>query len=332
MCDGNNLHRRVQMKLNRILLGGLIRAKWLRDTRILPLTSAHWELYNIIHRLCWRELHDFPNLINCRDFNDRIQWLKLFDQDPKIIQCSDKIRVRDYFRGRIGDTHLVEIYQVHDHFTQIDFNVLPNAFVIKANHDSGTVFLVRDKSKFDYDTVGARINAALKRRYGWENGEWAYAWIKPKVFVEELIDCGNGASPPPDFKWHCVDGKVRWLQYDFDRGQDPKRTIVYPDGRVSSLKFSYRKKSGLEFDVPQEWEDMKRIAEAVANGFKYVRVDTYLANGKIYVGELTFYPNKGCFKADGQRQLGQLLDFDRTTYKPLQFDRERIGSDGDPAF
>jgi len=206
MSEGSNL-RRVQAELKRTILGGLIRAKWLRDKRVLPLTSAHWELYNIIHHLCWRELHDFPNLINCRDFNDRLQWLKLFDQDPKIVQCSDKISVRDYVRERIGDGYLVELYQVHDRFAQIDFNALPNAFVIKANHDSGTVVLVRDKSKLDYDTVGARIDAALKRRYGWEKGEWAYSRIKPKVFVELKFSDGKRKSG---------------------------RTIVFPDGRVSS--------------------------------------------------------------------------------------------------
>jgi hypothetical protein len=325
MNEGNNLYQRAKAKLDRMLLGGSIRAKWQRDKLVLPLTSSHWELYDIIHRLFWRELHDFPNLINCRDFNDRIQWLKLFDQDAQIVRCSDKIAVRDHVRERVGDACLVELYQVHDHFAQIDFASLPNALVIKANHDSGTVILVPDKSKLDRDTAGLRIDGALKRRYGWENGEWAYSWIKPKVLVEELIICGDGLTPPPDFKWHCVEGKVRWLQYDFDRGQDPKRTIVFPDGSVSSLKFSYRKKSWLEFDVPEQWEEMKRIAEAVANGFKYVRVDTYLADGKIYVGELTFYPRMGCVRADGQRELGQLLDFDRTTFKPVQFGRKRLG-------
>mgnify|MGYP003612413019 FL=1 len=130
-------------------IGARIYLKWLTDCRRLPLTSDHWELYQIIHRLYWKDLRDFPNLVNCRDFNDRMQWLKLFDQSEEIIRCSDKITVRDYVKERVGEKYLVELYQVCDHFSQINFKSLPKSFVIKTNHDSGSVILVRDKSKFD---------------------------------------------------------------------------------------------------------------------------------------------------------------------------------------
>lgn len=293
-----------------------IKIKWLRDKQFLPLSPAHWELYRIIHRLCWRELHDFPNLINCRDFNDKIQWLKLFDQSPEIVRCSDKIQVRDYIRERVGDQYLVKLYQIHDHFSQIDFNALPNAFVIKTNHDSGTVILVRDKSKLDYQTVEARIEAALKRPYGWMNGEWAYSYVQPKILVEELLD-QKSLKPPPDYKFHCVNGYIRWLQFIFDRGNTTKECIIDANGHLTNIHFDHNMQHCENFDTPYRWIHIKNIIEKIAVGFKYVRIDVYNIKEKIYVGEMTFYPLMGCYKSEGQKKLGQLLDFDRTTIKPF---------------
>jgi hypothetical protein len=168
-----------------------IQLKWYQDSLHLPLTPGHRELYAIIHRLYWRELHGFPNLISCRDFNDKIQWLKLFDQSHEIVRCSDKILVRDFVRERVGEQYLVKLYQVCDHFTEIDFDALPDAFVIKANHDCGTVILVRDKAKLNRREAEARIESALKKLYGWEYGEWAYAYVKPRVLIEEFLEPEN---------------------------------------------------------------------------------------------------------------------------------------------
>ena len=288
--------------------------KWRVDCRSLPLTPAHRELYDIIHRLCWLELHVFPNLVNCRDFNDRIQWLKLFDQDPVIIRCSDKIRVRDYVRERLGDGYVVDLYQVHDRFDDIDFEALPNAFVIKTNHDSGTVMLVRDKSTFDRYEVRGRIERTLKQAYGWNNGEWAYSYIPPKVFVEEMIGLDLDGAPP-DYKFHCVNGEVAWLQYIFDRGRDTKECIVDGNGVATSEHFDQNMQHSEVFIKPKAWDKLLWCARELSRGYKYVRVDLFARDERIFVGELTFYPLMGCYKTDGQRRLGQLLNFDRTTYK-----------------
>jgi len=163
---GLNFLRRVKRKAGHTCFAVWIDLKWRYDKRHLPLTPDHWELYDIIHRFCWRELGEFPNLINCRDYNDKMQWLKLFDQSKEIIRCTDKVRVRDYVRERIGEKYLVKLYQAHDHFYEIDFNALPKEFVIKANNDSGTVILVRDKSKLDYQAAAAQVEAALQQPMG----------------------------------------------------------------------------------------------------------------------------------------------------------------------
>jgi len=182
------LKQEVKVKLNDRLLNARIKTKFFLDKLYLPLKPEHYELYQIIHKYYWNQLNDFPDLINCRDFNDKIQWLKLFDQSHKIVQCSDKLLVRDHISKRVGQNYLVKLYQIHDHFSEIDFDSLPSSFVIKTNHDSGTVIVVKDKSKLDLSATETRIEASLKRYYGWEKGEWSYSYIKPKVFVEQLIE------------------------------------------------------------------------------------------------------------------------------------------------
>ena len=312
-------------KIKNTLLSPIIKAKWVHDKRQLPLTPAHYELYDIIHRRYWNKLHDFPNLINCRDFNDKIQWLKLFDQSPEIVSCVDKILVRDHVRERVGEEYLVKLFQVHDHFSEIDFDALPKSFVIKTNHDSGSVILVRDKSKFNYQSAKVRIEAALKRLYGWNYGEWAYSYVNPKVFVEEFIN-PESPTPPPDYKFYCIDGVVRFVHYIYDRGFDTKEQTLDPEGNDLATKLnpvyfenhissSFKHDKG--FKKPACWKQMISVAERLGSSFKFVRVDLFCSGDHIYVGEMTFSPMAGYYKGEGQKKLGKFLDFDRTTFMPL---------------
>ena len=328
----NNLIKRFKVKFSKILLSARIKLKWLTDKLSLPLTPEHYELYNIIHRYYWNKLHDFPNLINCRDFNDKIQWLKLFDQSHEIIRCSDKILVRDYVKERVGEQYLVKLYQVHNHFSEIDFDSLPQSFVIKANHDSGTVILVRDKSKLDYQVAEAKIEASLQQLYGWDNGEWAYSYIQPRVFVEEFIEPEN-PQPPADYKFYCIEGNVKFVHYIYDRGIDPKEQTVDPQGRDLATELYPSFKLGTDFKKPLVWDEMITIAESLGKGFKCVRVDLYCSGDRIYAGEMTFWPMAGCYKGEGQKKLGKYLDFDRTTFKHLilpELKKSRSRSSLDP--
>lgn len=310
------ISKRVSNRVQRGVLESKITRKWLQDKRCLPLTADHRELYNIIHRLCWRELGEFPNLINCRDFNDKIQWLKLFDQSEEIVRCSDKVLVRNYIRERVGEQHLINLYQVHNHFSQIDFDALPNAFVIKTNHDSGTVILVRDKSKLDRKAAEQQIEEALKQPYGWENGEWAYSFVTPKVLVEEFIEPEN-KMPPPDYKFYCVNGMVKFCHYIYDRGFDTKEQTIDPAGNDLATDLYPSFKLGTGFIKPSVWGEMIGVAERLGKGFKCVRVDLFCSNEHIYAGEMTFWPMAGHYKGEGQKTLGKYLDFDRETYKPF---------------
>jgi hypothetical protein len=294
-----------------------IEKKWQKDHALLPLTSEHYELYHIIHSYCHKKLDQFPNLVDCQDFNDRIQWLKLFDQSEEIIQCSDKILVRDYVRERVGEQYLTKLYQVHEQFLDIDFESLPQSFVIKVNHDSGTVILVKDKSQLDYAAVQKRIDTALERSYGWENGEWAYSFVQPKILIEEYLN-PEKLLPPPDYKFYCVEGKVKFLHYIYDRGgNQTKEQTLDREGNDLKTELYPTFQLGNAFIKPEVWTEMLAISERISADFKCVRVDLYHTNDRIIVGELTFWPMAGCYKGEGQKKVGQLLDFDRTTVKPF---------------
>jgi hypothetical protein len=298
-------------------LSSKILLKWIHDKCYLPLQKEQWELYEICHRLCWRELGRLPNLVRPSDYNDQIQWLKLFDQSSNHVRCSDKIQVRDYVKDQVGESYLADLYDVCDHFEQIDFKSLPKAFVLKTNHDSGGVYLVRDKDNFDKEAARHLIETNLRKTYGWENGEWAYAFIRPQILVEEFVMPAE-PGPPPDFKFHCVDGRIGWLQYIYDRGQGTKETIVSPSGEPMGIHFDHNMEHSTLFAKPGNWNELCAVAEKLSNSWKYVRIDLFSDGSRIIAGEMTFFPLYGCYKSKGQVSLGKLMTFDRSTVrKPI---------------
>jgi hypothetical protein len=302
--------------LRRAALTAWIQAKWLRDRMNLPLTSKHWEIYDLIHRSAWRRMERLPNLRNPQDYNDRIQWLKLFDQREEMIRLGDKIAVRDYIREKTGDKYLTRLLQVCETFDEIDFDRLPAKFVIKANNDSGNVVLVTDKEKCDKPEARERMEFSLGRVYGWSGGEWHYAFMKPKLMVEEFLDTGSDL-PPSDYRFHCVNGRVRWIQNDIPFEPKMKEVIVDPQGRPMKVHFSSHKIYSEEFTKPAQWEEMTNLAETLSAGWKYVRIDMFVCRDRIYAGEITFTPYAGFYQGEGQNVLGKLLDFDRTTFEDL---------------
>lgn len=304
----------------RRILRLLIRAKWRRDKIFLPLVHDHWEIYQAIHQTSWRRLEKFPNLFNPCDFNDRIQWLKLFDQCPETVRCTGKLSVRDYIRSRTGDRYLTRIYQAVNDFGAIDFSSLPTAFVIKATHDSASAVLVRNKAGADYPWMSRHFEKCLGRTYGVNEGEWAYGHIPPQLIVEELINLEAGV-PPSDFRFHCVNGSVCWIQMDVPFKPRMKEVTIEPDGRPIDVHFSTHKIHSMEFSRPAQWEEMCELARTLSKGWKYVRVDMFLSEGRIYAGEMTFFPYSGFYKGDGQKVMGQRLDFDRTTFRDPVYKR-----------
>ena len=306
--------KRVVKKVLVIVIRPFILYKLFQDSKILPLVEGHRNTYIQLHTSYWLAFFKFPDLIKCEDFNQKIQWLKLFDNHQSMIKCVDKVLVRDYVSEVLGDGYLPELYQVSNSFSELDLSQLPESFVLKTNHDSGTVFLVLDKAEANYIAVEAKVKEALSEKFGSYGGEWPYLQLAPKVFAEEYLE-PSSAKPPADYKFHCVNGKVKWLQYIYDRGSDTKEVIVNAKGEVLDIHFDENMVSMREFEVPNEFGGMVLIAEKLSKPFKYVRVDLYLVDGEIVVGELTFFPMYGCYGGKGQSALGEYLDFDRSEFK-----------------
>ncbi len=297
-----------------IIIQPFIERKWVRDCCVLPLTQRHKELYVIIHQHTARKLLRFPNLINCKDFNDKIQWLKLFDQDKVQIQCSDKLKVRDYIEEKAGSKYLVPMFLSVNKFSDIDFETLPKSFVMKTNHDSGTVVLVKDKDKLNKLKSKSKLEASLKRKFGWDVGEWAYSFIPPMIIIEKYIE-PESVSPPADYKFYCVDGVVKFCHYIYDRGINSKEQLLTVSGEDLNKPLHEKFALGSDFIKPTNWEEMLKVAERVSADFKCVRVDLFSSEGNIYVGEMTFWPMAGTYRGKGQKFFGKYLDFDRNTFK-----------------
>lgn len=307
-----NLWKRLRVRL---VFEATLPAKWLCDWFRLPLTWRHFDLYRRIHKDRFRATGSFPDLVNGEDFNTKMQWLKLFDQQPKIVLCTDKLGVREYVRERLGEGFLPTLYQIGRHVRDLDFGALPDAFVLKTNHDSGTVLLVRDKSILDHAAVEERFERALASTFSIIEGEWAYAFIRPRVFTEEFIEPEN-PLPPADYKFHCAEGKMVLLQYITGRGVDPAEQMIDRDGNDAGFVFDHRFRHGDSFVKPACWGQLIDTAETLAAGFKYVRVDLYLAGNRILVGEMTFWPMAGRYYGEGQKIMGNYISFDRASVHP----------------
>ena len=149
------------------------------------------------------------NLKNPKTFNEKLQWLKLFDRKDEYTKMSDKYLVRDYIKETIGEEYLIPCLGVYEKFDEIPFDSLPNRFVIKCNHDSGGVIICKDKNTFDFELAKRKINMCLKKNYYYGGREWPYKNIEPRIIIEKYM-CENNESMI-DYKFFCMNGEPRFL-------------------------------------------------------------------------------------------------------------------------
>lgn len=232
---------------------------------------------------------------NLKTFNEKQQWIKLYDRNALYTQLVDKYAVREYVRSKIGEAYLIPNYGVWDSFDEINFSKLPNEFVVKCTHDGGSVFICTDKSSFDYDTCRNKINKALKRNFYWHSREWPYKNVKPRIIAEELLIDSNGNSIS-DYKLQCFNGKFDNVFVCTGRFSNEGVRYYYFDKDWNLLPYSKHECSISELEKlkPKHLEEMIILAEKLSAGIPEVRVDFYEVNGQIYFGELTFFSSGGC--------------------------------------
>lgn len=233
------------------------------------------------------------DLENPRRMTEKMQWLKLYDNQPIKTQLADKYLVRDWVASKIGEAYLIPLLGVWDNFDEIDFGALPNQFVLKCNHGSGMNIVVRDKRKFNRKDARLRFNIWMKMNFAYSHLELQYLNIKPKIIAEKYMEDAEGHFY--DFKFHCYNGKPRFVAMTTDLTGDKKavRMAYYDMNWVKQPFYDTYAQDVRDVLPPRNFETMKRLAEKLAEGFALVRVDLYNVDGKIYFGEMTFSDSAG---------------------------------------
>lgn len=236
---------------------------------------------------------------NPRSLNEKLLWLKLNDRNnPFYTICADKYGVREYLKNNFGEEFLIPLVMETTDVSKITPDNLPDyPFIIKTNHDSAHYIIVKDKSKIDWKKVQTDLTIWMSENYYYVEKEWQYKNIKPRVVVEKLLECSNGKIPN-DYKLNCINGKVEFVYCSIDREEKNKRNIYSRDWKP--LDFSWAKPGkdisnirGEEIQPPASFAKMIEISEEIAKQFKYVRVDFYDVDGKLYFGEITLHHGGG---------------------------------------
>lgn len=255
------------------------------------------------------------NLKNPKKFNEKLQWLKLYNRKQEYVDLVDKIKVKDYVAGIIGKQYIIPTLGIWEKFDDIDFSTLPDKFVIKCNHDSGNVVICRDKLKFDIDKAKSIITNYLNSDYYLRGREWPYKKVKRRIFIEKFIeDMSN--EDLIDFKFYCFKGIPKFCQVIRNRNSEETIDFYDMDWKLQNfvgLTPGINNSTDLIWK-PRNFEEMRTIAETISKGHPFVRVDLYNISGQIYFGEITFFPASGFGKFTPEiynYKIGDLIELDK---------------------
>lgn len=267
-------------------LGYMGALNWMDDELYLRLKS--WSFTGVM-----------PNFKCPHTFNEKLQWLKLHDRNPLYTKLVDKAEVKPWVAERIGWEHVVPTLGLWDSFDQIDFDTLPERFVLKCTHDSGGLAICRDRATFDVEAARRKIESSLSRNYFWGGREWPYKNVRPRVLAEEYLDAGPFGMIDNElicFGGHArcaftctgrAEGDLRVDFFDLDRNHLPF-TRHYSNADVSS-------------EAPANLKEMLALSQRLADSIPFVRVDFYEVAGELYFGEMTFSSGSGFERLDPEQ-------------------------------
>ena len=234
---------------------------------------------------------------NPRTYNEKLQWLKLYDRKPEYNIMVDKYAVKQYVADIIGQDYIIPTLGVWEHFDDINFDELPNQFVLKCTHDSGGLVIVRDKKNFNKKVAQKKIEQSLKRNYYWKGREWPYKDVKPRIIAEQYMEDEN-TQDLKDYKIFCFAGEPKFLFVASDRNVvDKEVKFDYFDMNFNKIPMrqSVHPTSQYKIEKPIMFNEMISIARKLSRVIymPQVRIDLYVINGKIYFGEYTFFHHGG---------------------------------------
>ena len=239
-------------------------------------------------RMKWNICMNYPlNLDNPQTFSEKIQWLKLYDRKPIYTNMVDKYDAKQYVANIIGEEHIIRTLAIYNDLEEINFDALPDQFVLKFTHDSGGVVICKDKSKLNKQAALKTLKKSICSSYFWRTREWPYKNVKPRIIAEEYMEDEFGELR--DYKFFCFDGQVKYMFIATDRTKNTDTCFDFFDADFNHLPFVQGHPNAKQMPAkPKAFEDMKYLAEKLSKGIPCLRVDLYEVNGKVYFGELTF--------------------------------------------
>ena len=234
------------------------------------------------------------NLKDPQTFNEKLQWLKLYDRKPEYSTMVDKAAAKEYVAQRIGQEYIIPTLGVWERFDDIDFDRLPEKFVLKCTHDSGGLVICRDRSKFDMAAAREKIERSLKRNYYLIHREWPYKGVPRRVLAEQYMEDKDGRQLV-DYKFYCFGGEPKFLYVSCGLEHHETASISF-----LTLDWQFAPYERLDYKPlkqlprkPENFDRMVEIARQLSAGMDFLRVDLYEINGKVYFSELTFSPGAG---------------------------------------
>lgn len=258
--------------------------------KIVYLTAPIWSDEMFLRLYFWCNLGYKLDLKNPRTFNEKINWLKLYDRHKEYSVMVDKKEAKEYVSSLIGSKYIIPTLAVYNSVDEIDFEKLPNQFVLKCTHDSGGIVVCKDKTLLDRKKAVEKLRVGLKSNFVSITREYPYKSVKPRIIAEEYMEDETGYELR-DYKIFCFDGEPKYLFVASDRqkeGEDTKFDFFDLDWNHIPVTNGHPN-AKVPINKPKNFEEMIEVAKKLSKGIPHVRVDLYNCNGKIYFGELTFF-------------------------------------------
>lgn len=251
------------------------------------------------------------DLDNPKTFNEKLQWLKLHDRKDVYTKMVDKYEVKEYVANIIGKKYIIPTLGVYDKFEDIDFNKLPDQFVIKCTHDSGGLVIVKDKKELNIKNAKKKINKSLRKNYYYGNREWPYKNVKPRIIIEKYME-DKKDKELRDYKLFCFNGKFKVMFIATNRQGDGETCFDFFDRDFKHLPFVNGHPNALNPPhKPSNFDKMVELAEKLSKDIPQVRIDFYDVDDKIYFGEITFFHWSGMVPFEPEewdKKMGDMID------------------------
>lgn len=242
-------------------------------------------------------------------FNEKMQWLKLYDRNPAYTKMADKYEVRSIVERELGEEYLIPLLGVWNGVEEIPWEKLPEQFVLKCTHDSASVCICRDKRTFDRGAACGKLAQSMGRNYYYAAREWPYKNIKPRIIAEKYMADESGTELK-DYKIYTFGGEPYLIQVDFDRFVRHRRNLYTTEWEYIDEEIEYPKDPSVQIGKPEKLEEMLDCARKLARNTASLRVDFYSIHDKIYFGEITFYQEAGFARFSSReyaKKLGEMI-------------------------